>query len=221
MSRRGLFTSTSSSATSFSADIVAGQVLSSISSSSASLNDESALDGTPASVPQMMDSQKLYKGFLDGQKRIAELEQQIKVLTAENADLKLHLASLSRRRRGNGGTKASDLKKASESDLASTNLVDILHKLGRHFQLFWCILVDVAQFSRENCPEWSWDDYQTRFSSQDQQKQGPTAELYSVVPAEFHDLMALAGKTDSGKNFVKEVWTFLMLPVTDYLIIAF
>jgi hypothetical protein len=156
------------------------------------------------------------------QKRVADLEQANKVLTAENADLHLQLAALSRRR----GGKASDTKKGQSSKASdrmdqaspdtSSNLVNTVHKLGRHHQLFWCVILDVAQFSRESRPTWSWEDFEARFSSPENQKAGPTAELYTVIPAEFHDLMALSTKSDSGKNFVKEVWT-LRLKLNIYL----
>jgi len=137
---------------------------------------------------------------------MAELEQSNKVLTAENADLHLRVASLSRRRVG----KAGDVKKVQVTEPGfnvGSDLVDNVHKLGRHHQLFWCVILDVAQFSHEGCPAWSWEDFEVRFSTPENQKAGPTAELYAVIPAEFHDLMALSTKSDSGKHFVKEVRT--------------
>jgi hypothetical protein len=152
------------------------------------------------------------KAYLDLQKQVAQLQEENKTLRASNLDL--NLAAASRRSRAStskkaiavqsGGTTASD--ESSESIL---NLVHNIMKLGQHYQLFWCIILDVFQFSRENCPEWNWDDFEVRYSSPQLQKQGPTAELYMAVPEEYHDLMALSTSSESGKNFVKHVCIFI------------
>ncbi len=231
MSRRGLFNTThahsSILASSASSLAAAGEEVS-ISSALALVHAIERQDSP--TLPEMLDLQKLYKvrhsfslmndckiltyqqGFLDCQKKITELEQQNKVLTAENADLHLHLASLSRK---HGGGKLDVPTESAAS--ANPSLVDKVHKLGRHHQLFWCIILEVPQFSREGCPKWTWDDFGTRFSTPEHQKAGPTAELYAVIPAEFHNLMALSTKSDSGKNFVKEVRGLQLILPANYI----
>jgi hypothetical protein len=150
---------------------------------------------------------------LDAQKTIVELQDENKKLKALNLDLGL-AASTSKR--------TSRLKKSFQPSLGSTaadttddssesvHLLDLVHnvqKLGQHHQLFWCVILDVSQFSRDSCPEWKWNDFEIRYSSPELQKQGPTAELYAVIPPQYHELMALSTTSESGKNFVKQVGT--------------
>lgn len=88
---------------------------------------------------------------------------------------------------------------------AHLDLIRNIQKLGQHHQLFWCVILDVSQFSQDSCPDWEWDDFEVRYSSPELQKQGATAELYAAIPQEYHDLMALSTTSQSGKNFVKQV----------------
>ena len=138
---------------------------------------------------------------------IYELQKKNKLLTAENADLNLQLAVLGRRNRPNGA-KTAGKKKASPAQEESPGsiLVNNTQKLGRHHQLFWCVIVEVAQFSQESRPTWKWDDYEIRYSTAENWKKGPMAELYFAIPSEYHDLMSLALRADSsGQFFVQEV----------------
>jgi len=140
---------------------------------------------------------------------ISELQKKNKLLTAENADLNLQLAVLGRRNRSNGAKTAGKKKPSpaqEESPSPGSILVNNTQKLGRHHQLFWCVIVEVAQFSQESRPTWKWNDYEIRYSTAENRKKGPTAELYFAIPSEYHDLMSLALRADSsGQFFVQEV----------------
>jgi hypothetical protein len=134
-------------------------------------------------------------------------------LKANNLDLNL-AAATSRRTRVNkskqatsGSAKSGGTNAETSSDLevAVLDLVRNIMKLGQHHQLFWCVILDASQFLQENCPEWDWDDFEVRYSSAQSQKQGPTVELYVAIPEEYHELMALATVSESGKNFIRHV----------------
>jgi len=139
------------------------------------------------------------------------LQAENKKLKASNLNLNLSAATS---RRARTSKKAIAIQSTKSGDATETTSDDSIHhldlvrnimKLGQHHQLFWCVILDVSQFSRENCPEWGWDDFQVRYSSAQLQKQGPTSELFAAIPAEYHDLMALSTSSESGKNFVRHV----------------
>jgi hypothetical protein len=135
---------------------------------------------------------------------IVELQEENKRLKAHNLDLNLAATKRSRSKKTLEPSKSGSTAETADN----SHVLDLLHnvqKLGQHHQLFWCVILDVSQFSRESCPDWKWDDFEARYSAPEQQKQGPTAELYATIPQEYHELMALSTTSESGKNFVKQV----------------
>jgi len=131
----------------------------------------------------------------------------------------MRVATLTRRRgakRDGGSTNADGNNIAAESIDAGASLITRVQKMAQHHQLFWCIILDGSHFARVHCPSWKWDDFERRYATPEDQKCGPIAELYSVIPSQYHDLMDTSNQTESaGKDFVREVSTpFVYVTIT-------
>jgi len=154
---------------------------------------------------------------MEAQQRIVESQQENAQLKADNASLSMRVAMLTRCRgakKDSGWTSAvaGSNKIATESVDAGAALVTRVQKMAQHHQLFWCIILDNSHFARIHCPLWKWDDFERRYATPESQKCGPIAELFSVIPTQYHDLMDTSNQTESaGKDFVKEVSIHLLI----------
>jgi hypothetical protein len=153
----------------------------------------------------------LIKAFLAAQKRITELQEENKKLKALNLDLNMGAVTTKHSRASKAGKKVlGDAEPSASPDSADfRDFAAKVQKLGQHHQLFWCVILDVLHFSPETRPDWAWDSFETRYSTPELQKRGPSAELHAVLPHEYHDLMALTATSSSKVNFVSKVCLFL------------
>jgi len=129
----------------------------------------------------------------------------------------MHVAMLTRRhgaKKDSGWTSAvaGSNNIATESVDAGAALVTHVQKMAQHHQLFWCIILDNPHFARVHCPSWKWDDFERCYATPESQKCRPIAELFSVIPTQYHDLMDTSNQTESAeKDFVKEVSIDLLI----------
>lgn len=154
------------------------------------------------------------------QRRIAELEDQVKLLTAENQHL--GLIAKARPGRGKGGKQAPVLitvpsyAGASDGSATSTSLaiqnsnisVEEITKWGNNFSIFYNPIISAKHFTEGNnlstCTFLAHDSQ--RWLDEKNHALGISIELYGLLPKKFHSTMLLTGSKHSNNgSFAKRV----------------
>lgn len=143
------------------------------------------------------------------QKRIAELEDENRLLVADNQHLKLVVKN--RPGRGKGGKQAPVLVEVPNTAGASSEpiTVDDISRWASYFSLFYYPIITAKHFEEgKNISGCTWKAHErTRWVDQKNHILGISMELYGLLPAKYHPLMLLTGNTEhqNSGSFAKRV----------------
>lgn len=140
------------------------------------------------------------------QAQVSAYEVEITQLKAKLADLTMSIGTVDRAK----GCVKDVIDEAADKDFN-----DNVAKWGRHFGLFYSIIVLPSDFQQK--PNVLFDSLHPHRFRPENRTIGVALELYECLPDKFHDLIALAAQSVGKSHFANVVcfslvWQFINYP---------